>query len=172
MARMVAVLLFVSAALFAVGSAVERNQKGEHADASAAPSERHSEQGESRGARSSEGGAETAGEETGGGGESHSESEDLLGVNPEATALVVVAVAASIFLAFAVWLRPQPLVLVAVILLGLAFAALDAREFVHQVNESRAGIAVIAAALAVLHAGVAALAAALLRHSALRAAAS
>jgi hypothetical protein len=41
--------------------------------------------------------------------------------------------------------------LIAVVVLALLWAALDIREVVHQVDESRAGIAVLAAAVAVLH---------------------
>ena len=41
--------------------------------------------------------------------------------------------------------------LIAVALIAIAWAALDVREVVHQLDESRTGIAVIAIAVAVLH---------------------
>jgi hypothetical protein len=49
---------------------------------------------------------------------------------------------------------------------GLVFAAGDGRELVHQLDESNAGIAAIAAILICLHLAVAALAAALFLSSA------
>jgi energy-coupling factor transporter transmembrane protein EcfT len=61
-----------------------------------------------------------------------------------------------------VWLRQWPgLILLLVAGFGLVFAAGDGRELVHQLDESNAGIAVIAAILIGLHLAVAALAAAL-----------
>jgi ascorbate-specific PTS system EIIC-type component UlaA len=64
----------------------------------------------------------------------------------------VLAVVASLVLAFAVWLgRWTRLVLLAVAGFGLVFAAGDIRELVHQLNESNAGLAAIAAVLIGLH---------------------
>jgi hypothetical protein len=65
-------------------------------------------------------------------------------------------------LAAAAWLLPQRLVLLAIVAFGLVFAAGDGRELAHQINESHAGLAAIAATLIVLHLGVAGAAAVLL----------
>jgi hypothetical protein len=91
----------------------------------------------------------------------HSEaSEKLLGVNPESTGLLVVAVVVSLLLAAAVWWRgASPLVLGIVALAMAAFAALDIREVVHQADESRTGLMLLAALVALLHLAAAALAA-------------
>ena len=91
----------------------------------------------------------------------HSEaSEKLLGVNPESTGLLVVAVVASLLLAAGVWwLGTSPLVLGAVAVAMAVFGALDVREVVHQADESRTGLMLLAALVAVLHFAAAALAA-------------
>jgi hypothetical protein len=65
-------------------------------------------------------------------------------------------------LAAAAWLRPTaapPLVVVAVAM--LAFAALDVREVVHQLDIDKSGLAVLAGAIAALHAAAGVVAAAL-----------
>jgi hypothetical protein len=85
----------------------------------------------------------------------------------ESLALTVAAAVASVLLAVAVWLRHWPrLILLLVAGLGLVFAAGDGRELVHQLDESNAGIATIAAVLIGLHLAVAPLAAALFLRSA------
>lgn len=91
----------------------------------------------------------------------HSEaSEKLLGVNPESTGLLVVAVAVSLLLAAGVWwLGASPVVLGVVALAMAAFGALDIREVVHQADESRTGLMLLAALVAVLHFAAAVLAA-------------
>ena len=68
-----------------------------------------------------------------------------------------------LLLAVAVWFSPLPLVLLAVIAFGVGFAVFDVREVVHQVSESRAGLVVIASILALIHLGVAVIAAFLWR---------
>jgi hypothetical protein len=45
--------------------------------------------------------------------------------------------------------------LFAVVVIGLAWAVLDIREVVHQLDESRTGVAVVAMAVAALHLGAA-----------------
>src|SRR3954447_6909154 len=65
-------------------------------------------------------------------------SERLLGVDPESTGVLAIAVAVSLALAALVWragAAPWLLVLLAVVM--AAFAALDVREVVHQIDESR-----------------------------------
>jgi hypothetical protein len=83
----------------------------------------------------------------------------LLGVNPEALSLVIIAVIVSVLLAAAIWFRRITLVLVAIAVFGLVFAALDVREVLHQVDESRTNLIVIAGVLIGLHLLVAGLAA-------------
>jgi hypothetical protein len=149
LARLIAAaLLIASAAAFAAGAAIERHtvtsevrRTPQHAE-TGAPGENHaSPEGTSR--ESSAG----------------SRSEDLLGINPESTGLVLVAVALSLLLAALILTVRSPLIAAGVALAMLAFTALDIREVAHQLNESRSGRAALAAAIALLHvlAGVAAL---------------
>jgi hypothetical protein len=86
-------------------------------------------------------------------------SEDPLGINPEATALVVLAVVVSLLLAALILTVGSPLLAAGVALAMLAFTALDIREVTHQLSESRPGLAALAATVALLHlaAGAAAL---------------
>jgi NO-binding membrane sensor protein with MHYT domain len=79
--------------------------------------------------------------------------------------VVAAGVAASVLLAVAIWMLRRRAVLVVAILFGLALAALDFREMVHQVNESRPSLIAVSVVLAVLHLLVAAIAAVLLRAS-------
>jgi hypothetical protein len=162
--RLLAGMIVVSAGLFAVGAAIERNKSGEggHMEAQTAQPSAPENGGET----SSEGGGGETHSESGetssqsNTGETHSESsEEIFGINPESTGLVIAAIVAAVLLAVAVWFSPIPLVLLAVIAFGLVFAVFDVREVVHQVNESRAGLVVIAAVLALIHLAVAALAA-------------
>jgi hypothetical protein len=152
--RAALVLLLVgSGLLFAIGSTIERHQH--HNEQPAATAE-NGESGESGGESGSEGGTEHVEK-------SHVEAGvKILGVNTESLALTIVAVVASLLLALAVWLRRWPPILLLVAGFGLVFAAGDVRELVHQLDESNAGIAVIAAILIGLHLAVAAVAATLL----------
>lgn len=85
--------------------------------------------------------------------------EKLLGIDPESIPLLIVAIAVSLALAGAVWLRPDAAKLMIVTALAMAaFAALDIREFVHQIDASRGGLAVLAGAVVLLHAAAAILA--------------
>jgi len=174
---MLVALILASTAAFVVGVLLERhqtnNESGEtpahRAAESGAPtgesregsgSGESSESGESEPTTSPKAGkatGETAAQRERGG---HVESsEKLLGVNPESTGLLTVAVVVSLLLAAAVWWRGgSPLVLGVVALALAAFAALDVREVVHQVNESRAGLALLAGVVAALHGAAALLA--------------
>ena len=86
--------------------------------------------------------------------EIHKEAK-LFGINPEVLGLVIAAVLASLALAAAVWLRGIPIVLLAIVAFGVVFAAFDVREVLHQVDEARASLILIASVLAALHALVA-----------------
>lgn len=135
-------LLIAAAALFAIGVASEGNaheetvasvEAGEHSEATEAAE--YNERSEAS--------------ETG---------EELFGVNLESTPLVVLAVVMSVALAAATWRTDHKLILLVTALFAAAFAVLDVAEFSHQIKESAATIAVIAAIIAVLHAAAALLA--------------
>jgi hypothetical protein len=155
--RAALVLLLVgSGLLFAVGSTIERHQHhSEHPAAATTSGEGGN--GESSGGESGSGETTTHAEK------SHGErGAKILGVNTESLALSVLAVVASLLLALAVWLGRWPrLTLLVVAGFGLVFAAGDARELVHQLDESNGGLATIAAVLIGLHLAVSALAVAL-----------
>jgi F0F1-type ATP synthase assembly protein I len=158
------VLLLAATALFAVGAIAERSQVHEptgaevHTTGEAAgesPAVHQQEQTETSG-ESNEAHANGAAAET------HTEaSETVLGVNVESTPLIVLAVLVGLGLAALVASRfgRSPAVMIAVALIAIAWAALDVREVVHQLDESRTGIAAIAIAVAVLHLAAALLAA-------------
>jgi hypothetical protein len=128
---------------FVAGTTVERNS------------------GESRPAQSSEaaeghreGRAERQAEAPG-----HPSDLRPLGVDVEAAPFVALAAIASLGLALAAWLRPRAVMALALVAAAmLAFAVLDVREVVHQVDESRGGLAVLAGAVAALHAAAGAVA--------------
>jgi hypothetical protein len=142
-------LLVVSAVLFAVGSTLERHQRGKE---STVASHQEGSGGESGGESGTTARAET-----------HEEKGvTLLGINTESLGLEILAIVSSLLLAAAAWFLGRPLVLLAIIGFALVFAAGDVRELAHQINESQAGIAAIAGTLIVLHLAVAGLAALLL----------
>src|SRR6476469_2336323 len=135
-------LIVVSTALFAVGVIAERSSTDTHTEPAAAHAAETG--GESAAGAHGEGGASeaTTSGETGHveSANGHAEHERLLGVDVEPTPLVVLAVAAG-----RVGLRRGCLLTVLVI--GLAWAAFDIREVVHQLDESRTGVAVVAMAV-------------------------
>jgi hypothetical protein len=97
-------------------------------------------------------------------GEGGEADEAVAGVNAESWPLVGLAAAASLLLAAAVWRRPRwRAALAATAAAMAAFAVLDVREVVHQLDESAGELAVVAAAVAALHGAAAALAVAIYR---------
>jgi hypothetical protein len=85
-----------------------------------------------------------------------------LGINIEAWPFVIAAVAASLALTAASWLRRQTPVLLAVVaIVMLAFTARDVREVAHQLDINKDGVAVLAGAVAALHLAAALVAAAM-----------
>jgi hypothetical protein len=76
----------------------------------------------------------------------------------ESTPLVVLALLAGLGLAVLAASRVGrlPGFLVAVVVIALVWAALDVREVVHQLDESRTGVAVVAITVTLLHLAVAA----------------
>ena len=157
-------LIVLATSGFVVGTTIERNSAGTHREGPAAArseggsSARHSETGEhATGRHGSEGGAENApgGAETGSA-DRHPELKPL-GVDIEAVPFIVLAAVASLALAGGVWLRPRSLAVLGVVVAAmLLFAVLDVREVFHQTDESRIGLAVLAAVVAALHLAAAA----------------
>jgi len=82
---------------------------------------------------------------------------------------LLVAVAVSGGLALAAWRRPRASgLLLAVAAVLLLATVLDVRELVHQLDESRTGLAVLAGVVAALHAAAAGVAVAMRRAAAAR----
>lgn len=146
LARVLAAVIVLAGVFFAAGVAIERSS---HTESSA-----HSE------------GADTAGAEEAQAESAPTESESILGINPESPALIAVALVVSIALAVVALAFPgsRRLMLSAAAVL-LTFVAIDILEVIHQVDASRAGVAMLAALVAVLHAGGAAVAFLLARAS-------
>jgi hypothetical protein len=157
-------LLVVSTGAFVVGVSVERSSGDSHDEpAAAAESNEAAKSGEAHAEEGAEGEASETGEEAHGkeaaaeAGED--EAERLLGVDLEATPFVVLAAAVSLGLAVAVWLRPEwPLLLGLVAAAMIAFAAVDVREVVHQLDEDNGGLAALAGVVTLLHLAAAAVA--------------
>jgi hypothetical protein len=155
-------LLAAATVLFAVGVIAERSSADTHTEPARAHAEgagseatgAHDEAGEGGAAASEQGHGTTAS------GETSSNGEQVLGVDLESTPLIVLGVLAGLGLAALTTSRFGALrgVLLAVALAALAWAALDIRELVHQLDESRTGIAIVAALVAVLHVAAAAVA--------------
>jgi len=156
-----AALLVAATILFVVGTTIERSQARAGEQQAASPVERPAgEAGEHSESEATEGqsNATTEGaEEHGSSGES---GEELFGINPESAGLTAAVAAVSLLLAVLLVARPRKGLLVAVVVVGLGFAALDVREGIHQASESNAGLLVIALVTGLLHLGVAVAAAA------------
>jgi hypothetical protein len=165
------VLLVGSTVLFAIGATAERSTSDTHTEPAAVHSaQTGSEAGESEGAHDE--GTESSATGSGEAGHAESaagadESERLLGVDVESTPLVVLAVLAGLTLAAvaASHLGATRGFLLAVAVIALAWAALDLREVIHQLDESRTAVAVIAMAVTALHLAVAAISARLATHA-------
>ena len=160
------VLLVASTALFAVGVIAARSTADEHSEpASARVGESGEPAGEPAGAHEEgDGSTDDEGHAEGAAGETHTETnEAVLGVNVESTPLIVLAVIFGLGLAAlaASRLGRLPAVLLVVAVIALAWAALDVREVVHQLDESHTGIAVVAIVVALLHLAAALLAGAM-----------
>ena len=150
--RLLALLIVVATAAFAIGVALEDSDAHDESPTAVAQEVAHleSEEGEAEGTEHAE--AQEAQDES-------SEDEAVLGIDLGSTPLVVLAVLGSLALAAGVWLRPDLRALLLVVAGAmLAFAALDVREVFHQIDESNEGIAALAGVVALLHASVAALA--------------
>jgi hypothetical protein len=140
--RLAAVLLVLTAGLFAIGVAVERggghDETAEHTEAvrdepseTAERAEGHVEQ------------AETGGEEH--------DDERVLGVDAESPLTVTAAVILSLGLAVVLWLARQRWLAFVVAVFALVFAAVDIGELAHQLDEGRTGRVVLAAIVTAGH---------------------
>lgn len=90
---------------------------------------------------------------------SNADGELLFGVNTETPPFIAAGVALQVVLAVVVWRKDVQGVLMGVLGFGVVFAALDAREVVHQVSEQRLLIALVAVVVLALHGLVVGLAA-------------
>lgn len=162
--RAAAVLFLVTAALFAVGVAAEDDT---HAETGVESSDAAAEQPASESGDAHEEGAEEPGSEEDGGAavdggerghDESSEEKTVLGVHAESPATVTLAVLASIALAAGLWFTNRRPVAIVAVAVGALFALFDVAEVVHQLDESKNGLAVLAAAIAVGHAVAAGLA--------------
>jgi hypothetical protein len=146
-------LLVASTLAFVVGVSIERSSADTHPEPAATA--QGGEAGESSAEHAEEGNAEVARPET-----DEGASESFFGIDYEATPFVVFATVFSLALAVAVWLRPRwALMLGAVAVAMVVFAALDVREVIHQLDESKGGLALLAGVVAVCHLAAAAVAA-------------
>ena len=160
--RVVLVALLVAAtAAFVVGVSIERSRGETHVEpASAVEGEAgHEEGGES--------GEAAHVQESAGAHADESSGETLLGIDYEAVPFVVLAAALSLALAAAVWLRPESRALLVLVAMAMiAFAVFDVREVIHQLDEDKGGLALLAGVVAALPLGVAAVALAMARRPA------
>jgi hypothetical protein len=140
-------LLIAGAALFTIGVAAERSTNNHHDETSAAHEEGVEEEAHDEVSEAAEG---TPREAAGAGHEEHEET--VLGMNVESTPLVATGVLVSVAFAILVWFRRDRLLLWLVAAFAALFAVFDVAEIVHQINENRTGIAVIAAVVVVVHA--------------------
>ena len=142
-------LIVLSTVAFAVGAIAEHSSGEPAAEGSGTEAPAHDEV-----APISQGSEEPNGEET------------LFGNDPESTPLVVLAIVASLLLAAGCWFRPEWRWLLVVTAFAMAaFAVLDLREVIHQLDESDAGLASVAGAVATLHVAAAVTAVIMARRS-------
>ena len=165
-------LLIAGAALFAIGVAAERNANDTHTetgtetgietantavpgtDVTASTGEAAEAGGDEvahTDETSSEGTAPIAKPVGEAAGHSESSSETFLGLNLESTPLVIIAAAASLALAVLNGRRNLRAPLFATMAFAVVFAVLDIAEVAHQIKESRAALALLAATIALIH---------------------
>lgn len=148
--RLVAVaLLVVGAALFAIGTSVEKSSHDQSAEGIGTTGEGHDEE-----AGAAEGHSDEAAPTVE---PAHSEKGEarIFGIDRESNGLVATAVAVSLFLAALLWFQPRLVVWVAIALASIAFTVFDIAEVAHQIDVSKSGLALLAAAVALAHVGVA-----------------
>lgn len=159
-------LIVISTVAFAIGVILERSSGEPTAEGTDTEAPAHQESG----GGTVEGSGEEAGGEAGPVSEGSSEEpngeESVAGIDPESTPLVVLAIVASLLLAAGCWFRPDWRWLLVVTAFAMAaFAVLDLREVIHQIDESNTGLAFVAGAVAIIHVAAAATAVLLRRRS-------
>ena len=162
-------LLVVATAAFVVGVSVERSQGEAHAEGATTAEGEAGQPAEAGHEDGAESGEAARAEESADAAADEDKAETFLGIDYEAVPFIVLAAAFSLALALAlaVWLlSPSVPVLGLVVVAMVAFAALDGREVVHQLDEDNGGLALLAGVVAALHLGVAAVALALARGAA------
>ena len=150
-----AVLLVASAALLVVGVAVERSRGDVHTETQAPVAHDESGEGSEAHERAEAHPAEQpAHDEASETAAAHADepSTRLLGIDTESTPLVAVVVA--VLLAAGVMWRPSWALIAVAVVFAVVAAVLDASEIAHQLDEDRVGIAVLAALVLLLHAGI------------------
>ena len=164
-------VIAVATVAFVVGTIIERSSGETHEAGNAVESSGHTPATET--GESAEGASprpETRGEQTPGESapEHNGKHSELtaLGIDIEAAPFVALAAIASLALAAAAWLRPRAVPLLGLVTLAmLVFAALDIQEVVHQSDEARTGLAILAGFVAALHILAAVLAAVMVREA-------
>jgi hypothetical protein len=151
-ARLAAVLLVVTAGLFVVGVTEENGDQ--HTD----PTEATQTEGEAAHEGESGETAEQHADEAESEASDFTENRKILRLDPESPGLVAVGVVVSAALAAGLWLTNKRRIALAAAAFATLFAALDATEVSHQLDENRNSLVALAVAIAVGHA-VAALAA-------------
>ena len=159
--RLAASLFVITAALFAIGVASEGEESAAESAAEQAEGSETVDAGEvaeSEAGEEAEGGSEEVGHE-----ESEAGEEKVLGVDIESPTTVALAVIASLALAAGLWSTRRRWVALLAVAMGVLFAVFDVAEVFRQLDESRAGIAALAAVVAIGHAVAAGAAGASLR---------
>ena len=149
----VALLLVASATTFAAGVAIERSG---HHDASAVTGAAVTNPTAPEGSAARETGEKHTPAQV-----TEAKSEQLFGVNTESNTVIAFVVAISLLLAIGALAIRSPLILVSIAVFGLGAVAFDVREVLHQLDESRTGVATLAALIAALHLALALLVATL-----------
>jgi hypothetical protein len=156
----IAVLLIVAAGLFVVGVNSE-NDNDVHNDESNAETDAadgHDEATESAKAIAAEAEERSTSEAEAADEEAEEDEERVLGNDVESPVLVTTAVVISLLIAGLVWRRSDRRLFIIVAVFGAGFAVLDVAEVAHELDEDNTGLALLAGAIAALHAAVAALA--------------
>jgi hypothetical protein len=150
---------------FVIGTVLERNSGESHSSENAIQAGGREERHSAEGAPAE--GAKQASAESGRERDSDRESElTPLGIDIEAPVFVALAVIGSLALAAGAWLRPRELPLLSLLALTMVVvAALDIREIVHQADEGRPGLAILADCVAALHLVAVVLAAVMIREA-------
>ena len=164
--RLLVALIVLSTVAFAVGAIVEHSSGEPAAEGSGTKAPAHDKGGEAveGSGEAGEGGGEEA--PVSEGSEEPNGEETLFGTDPESTPVVVLAIVASLLLAAGCWFRPEWRWLLVVTAFAMAaFAVLDLREVIHQLDESDTGLASVAGVVATLHVAAAVTAVILARRS-------